>query len=152
MTRFAAAFLLAPALLVACSPSTPESDGPVLSYENAFIMAPIAGRDVTMGGIDISVKGGDVTMTGAISDVAETLETHTMTMEDGTMRMRPVEHFEIADGETLTLERGGNHLMMFGLVEGLSAGETANISFSFETDDGDALTLEAEAEVRAPGQ
>ena len=77
---------------------------------------------------------------------------HTMEMNDGTMQMRPVENFEIADGETLTLARGGNHLMFFGLVEDLSAGETANISFSFQTEAGETLTLEAEAELRAQGE
>ena len=75
-----------------------------------------------------------------------------MEMNDGSMQMRPVETFEIADGETLTLERGGNHLMFFSLVEDLSAGEAANISFSFETETGETMTLEAEAEVRAQGE
>lgn len=145
------ALLLAPALIAACS-GPAETDGPVLSYENAFVMAPIAGRDVTMGGIEISVEGGNVTLTGAISDIAGTVEMHTMEMNDGSMQMRPVETFEIADGETLTLERGGNHLMFFSLVEDLSAGEVANISFSFETETGETLTLEAEAEVRAQGE
>lgn len=144
------ALLLAPALLAACGPSA--SDGPVLSYEDAFIMAPIAGRDVAMGGIEISVKGGDVTLTSVISDVARTVEIHTMEMNDGTMQMRPVDSLTIADGETLTLERGGNHLMFFGLVEDLAAGEMANISFTFETEEGEPLTLEAEAEVRAQGE
>ena len=151
MKRFAA-LLLAPALLAGCGSSEPKTDGPVLSYNNAFIMAPIAGRDVTMGGIEISVDGGDVTLTNAISDVAGTVETHTMSMEDGTMKMRKVDSFEIADGDTLVLERGGNHLMLFDVVEGLSAGDTANLSFTFETGDGETLTLEAEADVRAQGE
>lgn len=151
MKRLAALFLV-PAFLAGCGSPGAETEGPVLSYENAFIMAPIAGRDVTMGGIEISVEGGDVTLTGAIADVAETVETHTMAMEDGTMRMRKVDSFDIADGETLTLERGGNHLMLFGVVEGLAAGDTANVSFSFETAEGETLTLEVEAEVRAQGE
>tara|TARA_R100000501_G_C2519392_1_gene47324 strand:- start:7 stop:465 length:459 start_codon:yes stop_codon:yes gene_type:complete len=147
------ALLLAPALLLgACGSSSTETDGPVLSYDNAFIMAPIGGRDVTMGGIEISVEGGDVTLTGAISDIAGTVEMHTMSMTDGTMQMRPVESFDIADSETLVLERGANHLMFFELVEDLSAGEQANISFTFETPDGETLTLEADAEVRAQGE
>ncbi|RIJ24346.1 copper chaperone PCu(A)C [Henriciella barbarensis] len=145
------ALLIAPAFIAACG-GPAETDGPVLSYEDAFIMAPIAGRDVTMGGIEIAVEGGSVTLTGAISDIAGTVEMHTMEMNDGTMQMRPVETFEIADGETLTLERGGSHLMFFGLVEDLSAGETANISFSFETETGETITLEAEAELRAQGE
>ena len=151
MKRFAA-LLLAPALLAGCGSSQSEADGPVLSYDNAFIMAPIAGRDVTMGGIEISVKGADVTLTGVSTDIAGTVETHTMAMEDGTMKMRKVDGFELADGDTLVLERGGNHLMLFDVVDGLAAGDTANLSFIFETGDDEMLTLQAKAEVRAQGE
>lgn len=151
--RCLAPLLLAPALIAACQPaSSPAGDGPVLSYEDAFIMAPIGGRDVTMGGIRITVEGGDVTLTGARSDVAATVETHTMAMVNDKMTMRPVESFEIKDGETLELKRGGDHLMLFGVVPDLAAGEAANISFTFETADGETLTLEADAEVRARGE
>ena len=101
MKRFAA-LLLAPALLAGCGSSQSEADGPVLSYDNAFIMAPIAGRDVTMGGIEISVKGADVTLTGVSTDIAGTVETHTMAMEDGTMKMRKVDGFELADMDLAT--------------------------------------------------
>ena len=145
--------LLAPAILVACQPaSTPSEDGPVLSYTDAFVMAPIAGRDVTMGGINITSNGGAVKLTGATADFAETVETHTMAMEDGTMRMRMVESFDIAAGETLSLKRGGDHLMFFGVADGLEADQRANVTFTFETEDGETLTLEAEAEVRAIGE
>lgn len=148
-----ACLLLAPLFMTACQPASTGADGdPVLSYTDAFIMAPIAGRDVTMGGISITVEGGDVTLTGAISDIAATVETHTMAMEDGTMRMRPVDSWQIKAGETLTLKRGGDHLMLFGVADGVAAGDTANISFTFETADGETLTLEAEADVRAQGE
>ena len=150
-----------PLLLAACQPATESADtsgsqqegGPVLSYTDAFIMAPIGGRDVTMGGIEITVNGGDVRLTGATSDAATTVETHSMSMDDGTMKMRPVEGWDIADGETLDLDRGGDHLMLFGVEPGLAAGDTANITFYLDVEGRDEpLTLEAEAEVRGVGE
>ena len=42
--------------------------------------------------------------------------------------------------------------MMFGASETLTAGETANLTLTFETADGETLTLEAEAEIRALGE
>jgi hypothetical protein len=63
-----------------------------------------------------------------------------------------VESFDIAAGETLNLKRGGDHLMFFGVADGLEADQTANVTFTFETEDGETLTLEAEAEVRAIGE
>ena len=129
------ALLLAPVLLAACQPaSTGTGDEPVLSYSDAFIMAPIAGRDVTMGGIEITVEGGDVRLTGVSSDVAATVETHSMAMVDDRMQMRPVDGWDLKAGDTLKLDRGGDHLMFFGVDEALAAGDTANITFYFDVE------------------
>ena len=116
--------------------------------ENGFVIEPIAGRDITMGGVDISVTGEDVRLVNANADFAAAIELHTMSMEDGQMQMRQVEGFGISDGDTFQLERGGNHLMFFG-VEGLTAGETQTIELVFETGTGDEKTVSFEAAVRA---
>ncbi|MGB3624794.1 MAG: copper chaperone PCu(A)C [Henriciella sp.] len=152
-----ASLLLAPALIAACQPTSNDAsaaqDGPVLSYTDAFIMAPLGGRDVTMGGIEISVTGGDVMLSGVTSEIATTVETHSMSMDNGTMRMRPVEGWQIEDGETLVLERGSDHLMFFGVEEGLAAGDTANVTFYFDVEGREEpLMLEAEADVLALGE
>ena len=149
-----AALLLAPALLAACQPASTAPDGePVLSYSDDFIMAPIAGRDITMGGIEITVEGGDVRLTGVSSDVATTVETHTMAMVDDRMQMRPVDGWDLKAGDTLKLDRGGDHLMFFGVDEALAAGDTANVTFYFDVEGREEpLTLEAEAEVRGMGE
>lgn len=144
------------ALVTACSPAdapTPSANetSPVLSYADAFVMEPIAGRDMTMGGVTLSVEGGDVTLTSASSPSFGTIELHTMAMVDDRMQMRQVENFEIADGAALELKRGGNHLMMFDVGEGVTAGETVDITLSFEAD-GEPMTLVVEADVRAVGE
>lgn len=143
-------------LTAACSPSqtpadTTQVEGPVLSYTDAFVMAPIAGRDLTMGGIELSVSGGDVRLVGASSDAFDAIELHTMSMTDGKMTMRPVTGFDLADGETLTLARGGHHFMMFDLTRELAGGDTVDLTLSFEADGG-TMTLVVEANVRAVGE
>ena len=143
-------------LVVACAPVETSSSGtetsvPVLSYSDAFVMQPIAGRDITMGGLKLSTDGGDVTLTSASSPSIDTIELHTMSMTDGKMQMRQVEGFEIADGESLELKRGGNHLMLFGVGEGVVAGETIDITLNLEAD-GAPMTLIVEADVRAVGE
>lgn len=150
---FSAALL---GLAVACSPADaptpPASDsGPVLSYTDAFVMEPIGGRDLTMGGVTLSVEGGDVTLTSATSTSIETIELHTMAMVDGKMQMRQVEGFEIADGGTLELKRGGDHLMMFNVGEDVVGGETVDITLNFDAD-GEPMTLVIEADVRTIGE
>ena len=143
-------------LVVACSPAdapTPPANAAdtVLSYTDAFVMEQIGGRDMTMGGILLSVDGGDVTLTSASSPSFGTIELHTMAMVDDRMQMRQVENFQIADGETLELKRGGNHLMMFDVDEGVVGGETVDITLNFETG-GEPLTLVVEADIRAVGE
>lgn len=61
---------------------------------------------------------------GAETDVAEKVEIHTHTMEDGIARMRPIEAIEITPGSPTRIEPGALHLMLIGLKEPLEA-ETA---------------------------
>ena len=143
-------------LITACSPAdapTPPASeaSPVLSYSDAFVMEPIGGRDMTMGGVTVSVEGGDVTLISASSPSFGTIELHTMAMVDDRMQMRQVENFEIADGEALELKRGGSHMMMFDVGEGVMGGETVDITLNFE-DDGEPMTLVVEADVRVVGE
>lgn len=155
MFRFLTVIVVA--ALAACSPSgttVPDTSEatPVLSYTDAFVMEPIGGRDMTMGGVKIGVEGGDVKLVSATSPAIGTIELHTMAMVDGKMTMRQVEGFDIADGETLELKRGGNHFMMFDVGETVSGGETVDIVLNFEDASGDAMTLVVEADVRVVGE
>ncbi len=154
MIRFAAiAFTLG---LVACSPpGTPiiseRESGPILSYTDAFVMEPIGDRDISMGGVSLSVTGGDVRLIEASSNEVDTIELHTVSMADGKMQMRQVEGYDLTDGETLDLKRGGNHFMLFGLSENVVAGETVDISLVFEAGE-EEMVLIVEADVRAVGE
>ena len=144
------------ALAAACSPAdTPapsgSETGPVLSYTDAFIMEPIGTRDMTMGGVTLSVEGGDITLTSASSTSVGTIELHTMAMVDGKMQMRQVDGFDIADGDSLKLKRGGNHFMMFDVGEDVVGGETVDITLNFDAN-GTPMTLVVEADVRVVGE
>lgn len=148
----AALFSLAAACSPADAPTPPASEsGPVLSYTDAFVMEPIGGRDMTMGGVTLSVEGGDVTLTGASSSSIGSIELHTMVMNDGKMQMRQVDGLEIADGESLELKRGGNHFMMFDIGEDVAGGETVDILLNFDAN-GEPMTLVIEADVRVVGE
>lgn len=156
MTRLftSAAFF---ALAAACSPAdaptpAPSEGGVVLSYTDAFVMEPIGGRDMTMGGVTLSVEGGDVSLVSASSPAFGTMELHTMAMVDERMQMRKVDSFEIADGSTLELKRGGNHFMMFDVSDDVVGGETVDITLTFEDEDDQTMTLIVEADVRVVGE
>jgi len=61
----------------------------------------------------------------ATSAAAAKCQIHEMAMDNGVMKMRPVEGgLEIKPGQTVTLKPGGYHLMLEGLKAPLKAGDT----------------------------
>jgi copper(I)-binding protein len=71
-------------------------------------------------------------LTAASSPVAKKAELHTMSMEGGVMRMRPLAVMDIPAGQTVTLSPGGIHIMLLGLTRPLREGESFPLTLSFE--------------------
>jgi copper(I)-binding protein len=63
-------------------------------------------------------------LTAASSPVAKKAELHTMSMEGGVMRMRPLAAIDIPAGQTVTLSPGGMHIMLLGLTQPLHQGQS----------------------------
>lgn len=84
----------------------------------------------------------------AASDVAETIELHTHTMDGGVMMMREVEHYEVPAGGAVTLEPMGHHIMLIGLHAPLKEGETFPLTLNFETHE--PLTIDVQ--IIKPGE
>jgi copper(I)-binding protein len=71
-------------------------------------------------------------LTAASSPVAKKAELHTMSMEGGIMRMRPLAAIDIPAGQTVTLSPGGMHIMLLGLAQPLHQGQSFPLTLSFE--------------------
>lgn len=81
-------------------------------------------------------------------DASAQCQIHSMTMEDGVMKMRPVEGgLEIKPGETVTLKPGGYHVMFVSLKHALEQGQSVKATLKFEH----AGTVEVEYPVAAIG-
>lgn len=76
--------------------------------------------------------------------VAEVVELHNVEMENGVMKMRPVEGIEVPAGGEVSLEPGSYHAMLIGLTQDLSEGDTVTLTLTLEN----AGTIELEAPVR----
>jgi copper(I)-binding protein len=76
----------------------------------------------------------DDRLIGVASPAAQTVELHTHTQDaQGVMRMIHVtEGFPVASGETLMLERGGNHVMFMGLTAPFEQGAMIPLTLTFE--------------------
>ena len=67
------------------------------------------------------------------SDAAAQCQIHSMIMEGGVMKMRPVEGgLEIPPGETITLKPSGLHVMFVDLKHPLEAGKMVEATLKFE--------------------
>jgi periplasmic copper chaperone A len=67
------------------------------------------------------------------SDASAHCQIHSMTMDNGMMKMRPVEGgLEIKPGETITLKPSALHVMLVDLKRPLEQGKTVEATLQFE--------------------
>jgi copper(I)-binding protein len=101
------------------------------------------------GYMTLTNKGTAPDRVSCVSDDASAqCQIHTMTMEGGVMKMRPVEGgLEIKPGESVTLKPGGNHMMFLSLKRPLEQGGTVKAMLKFDH----AGTIDVEYPVLAIG-
>lgn len=134
----ALALLLAP---------TAQAAEPV-SASNVWIRATMPGQQVGAAYLDLQ-STTDATLIKAESPIAQSVELHQMSMENGVMKMRMLDQLALPAGKTVKLAPGGNHLMLFGLKRPLLKGEQVALTLHFRYTDGKVDKLELSAPVRA---
>src|SRR5215470_3229959 len=92
------------------------------------------GAKAGAGYMTITNKGTTPDKVSCVSDDASAqCEIHSMTMEGGLMKMRPVEGgLEIKPGETVTLAPSGFHVMFRNLKQPLQQGKTVKATLKFD--------------------
>ena len=81
------------------------------------------------------------------SPAAKKAGLHSMTMDGGVMKMRPLAGIDVPANESVTLKPGGTHIMLQGLSEPLQAGKSFPLTLTFEK----AGQREVEVAVEKPG-
>lgn len=84
-------------------------------------------------------------LTGIKGDVAQAVEIHSMSNENGVMQMRPVTGVDIAAGATVSFEPGGYHVMLIGLKSPLKAGDSLALTLVFQKAGEVPLTVKVRA-------
>ncbi|MFM9913652.1 MAG: copper chaperone PCu(A)C [Methylophilaceae bacterium] len=77
-------------------------------------------------------------LTKVSSGAAGAVEIHSMSMDNGVMKMRMLEHLELPAGKPVKLAPGGFHLMLFDLKKPLAAGGSIDLTLTFENEKGKA--------------
>lgn len=117
-------------LLALCLPAFAAPPA-ALVVSDAWVRETPPNRTVAAGYLRLD-NGSDTAaaLVGAESEAAR-IELHTMLMEDGMMRMRPLERLEIPAGGSAALAPGGAHLMLFD-VDATRAGTLIGVDLLFE--------------------
>ena len=148
-SSFAAAFALALAQLSA--PAAQAGDYDVGSIHIAQPWARATPKGATSGAayMTITNKGSAPDRVNCVSsDASGQCQIHSMTMEGGVMKMRPVEGgLEIKPGETVTLQPSGFHVMLVALKHPLEKGQTVKATLKFDH----AGTVDVEYPIAAIG-
>ena len=72
-------------------------------------------------------------LVGGSSDVSSRFQIHEMSMDNGVMKMRPLDKgIEIKPGQTVELKPGGSHVMFVGLNCSLQEGQHVKATLEFE--------------------
>jgi copper(I)-binding protein len=137
MANSPTATLFAATVAFACSTvAAPAADYDVGSIHIAqpWSRATSKGAKAGAGYMTITNKGTIPDKVSCVSDDASAqCEIHSMTMEGGVMKMRPVEGgLEIKPGETVTLAPAGFHVMFRDLKHALEEGKTVKATLKFD--------------------
>ena len=71
-----------------------------------------------------NANDADDALVAVETEIADTAEIHSVTMDEGVMRMRPVDSVVVPAGGEAVLEQGGYHIMLIGLRGPLAEGDT----------------------------
>ena len=118
-----------------------------VEVKEAWVRGTVAAQKGTGAFMEITAKS-TVRLLSVESPMATSVEIHNMTMQNGVMKMFPVDGIDIPAGKTVKLASGGYHVMMMGLKQQMKPGERVALKLTFELADKKRESLELSAEVR----
>ena len=145
MTRFRSLVILTAIFFAGCAAK--DDEVPIRMVE-PWVRATVAGQSSSAGYIEFH-SSKPMKLVKVTSPQAGSVQIHTMSHENGVMRMSELAVLDIPANETITLEPNKLHFMLNDLKAPLVAGDEATLSFTFELADKTTLQLNALAEIRA---
>lgn len=127
-------FLFAAACSAAGSALAHGYDVGDLRIQHPHARPTIANMPASAAYFNVENKGKSADkLIGVSSPVAKSVEIHTMSMDNGVMKMREVGAIELKPGEKIMMQPGGGyHLMLMGLTRQLNPGDRFPMTLTFE--------------------
>jgi hypothetical protein len=101
-----------------------------VEIKEAWARATPGGAQTAAAYVTLQSPTGD-RLTGVSTPVAKQAEFHSMTMDNGVMKMRQVDGIELPAGQAVMLKPNGYHIMLTGLTRPLKEGETFPLTLTF---------------------
>jgi len=122
-----------------------------IEVKGAWSRATAPGQQSGMADFTITSDKA-ATLVSVSSTVAKAAELHTMTHEDGMMKMREVKAIKLEAGKPLNLGESGFHVMLLDLKGALKAGDKIPLTLIVRTSGKHEVKVEVSAEVRPINQ
>jgi copper(I)-binding protein len=135
MKKISAFSLTGWALLALCSSWTVHAESPanitLVTIQDAWARPSNPGSTVGAAYMTLT-SSKDASLVEAKADVSDSVEIHSMSMENGVMKMRMLESLDLSAGKPYKLSPGGFHLMLFDLKKPLRVGDSVNFVLTFK--------------------
>jgi copper(I)-binding protein len=114
---------------------------------DAWARETVPGQDSATVALHI-VSQKDARIISVTSADAKLVEIHSMTHENGMMKMRTLENFPLKAGQEVALGNDGNHIMLVGLKKPLKEGDSVKLILTLQFADKHKETIEVKAAVK----
>lgn len=143
MNKFLLALIFSLTLLSSCGKPSPS-----VQISDSWVRATEDGQDVGAAYMTLT-SNTDTTLTSVESSVSDSIEIHSMTMDNGVMKMRMLDELALKAGKPTELAPGGYHLMLFDLKKALKAGEEVSFTLHFKDAQGKETVLNVNSPIKA---
>lgn len=115
---------------------TIEAINSEVTISNAWVREPAPGQEIGAAYMTLNSPQASKLVYAEAKGIAATVEMHSMSMDNGVMKMRMLDALTLEANTPKSLEPGGFHLMLFGLEKPLVAGEEVTFRLCFEDNAG----------------
>lgn len=119
-----------------------------VAVSDAWSRATAPGQDSAAVGLRITSQK-DARIIAVSSPASAEAQMHTMSHDNGMMKMRMVESFSLPAKKEVILGAGGDHLMLINLKKPLKAGDSVPLTLTVQFFDKQTEKIETRAAVRA---
>lgn len=118
-------------LVLSAAPLAHAADWVII--DNAWVRNTLPGQSVSAAYMTLTSQQKDANLISIESDVSDSVEIHSMSMQNGVMKMRMLKQLPLTTGKPYKLAPGGYHLMLFDLKKPLSPGDKVNFVLTFKS-------------------